>query len=77
MTIKRCAVAARRRNIYICDNGRKKWRNTMVGYAYEAEHNYNGNDWVQADTLEGLYRWIMKHPIDNRNDWLNYDIIGY
>lgn len=49
----------------------------MVGYAYEAEHNYNGNDWVQADTLEGLYRWIMKHPIDNRNDWLNYDIIGY
>lgn len=57
MTIKRVQQAAWLRGIYF--DGEKRWRNNMVGYAYEV-YSPNGTGFMQADTLSGLYRYIMK-----------------
>lgn len=57
MTIERVQKAAEIRGIYF--DGEKKWRNSTVGYAYEV-FSPNGYGFFQADTLEGLYRYIMR-----------------
>ena len=57
MTIKRVVASAEARGIYF--DGLKKWRNNCVGYAYEI---LTGRGFFQADTLEGLYKYIMKFP---------------
>ena len=59
MTIKRVQDSASRRGILF--DGKKKWRNSMVGYAYEI-FTPNGRGFFQADTLNGLYREIMHYP---------------
>ena len=57
MTIERVQRAAELRGIYF--SGEKKWRNSTVGYAYEV-FSPSGWNFFQADTLEGLYRYIMR-----------------
>lgn len=64
MTIKRVQIAAARRGIYF--DGTKKFRNTMVGYAYSVHTPYSG--FFQADTLDGLYRKIMEYPVLREED---------
>lgn len=59
MTIKRVQAAAWARGIYF--DGEKRFRNTMVGYAYEI-FTPNGRGFFQADTLDGLYKKIMQFP---------------
>lgn len=59
MTIERVQHAASIRGIYF--NGEKKWRNNMVGYAYEF-FTPNGTGFRQSDTLNGAYRQIMEFP---------------
>lgn len=54
MTIKRVVKAAALRNIYF--DGKKRWLNNMIGYGYEVL-TYKG--FYQADTLQGLYDFIM------------------
>ena len=56
MTIKRVKQAAYIRGIYF--DGLKVFRNTMVGYAYEI-YTPDGQGFYQADTLQGLYNYIM------------------
>lgn len=56
MTIKRVKDAAHLRGIYF--DGVKKYRNSMVGYAYEV-FSPNGRGFYQADTLADLYKHIM------------------
>ena len=58
MTIKRVKAAAAIRGIYF--DGVKKWRNNMIGYAYEI-YTPTGRGFFQADTLNGLYNEIMKY----------------
>jgi hypothetical protein len=58
MTIKRVKQAAYLRGIYF--NGEKKFRNTFIGVAYEI-YTPGGRGFFQADTLEGLYKEIMKY----------------
>lgn len=57
MTIERVKQAAWLRGIYF--DGEKRWRNNTVGYAYEV-FSPNGRGFMQTDTLEGLYRYIME-----------------
>lgn len=57
MTIERVQRAAELRGIYF--SGEKKWLNSTVGYGYEI-YSPNGYGFFQADTLEGLYRYIMR-----------------
>lgn len=57
MTIERVQRAAELRGIYF--SGEKRWRNSTVGYAYEIL-SPNGYGFFQADTLEGLYRYVMR-----------------
>lgn len=56
MTIKRVKAAAAARGIYF--DGKKTFRNTLIGYAYEI-YMPNGRGFFQADTLTGLYNKIM------------------
>jgi len=58
MTIQRVKQAASIRGIYF--DGIKKWRNNMVGYAYEI-FTPDGRDFFQSDTLSGLYKKIMEY----------------
>lgn len=60
MTIKRAQRAAEIRGIYF--NGIKKWRNNIVGYAYEI-FTPNGRGFFQTDNLNSLYREIKKYPV--------------
>ena len=62
MTIERVRRAAELRGIYF--SGEKKWRNSMVGYAYEI-HSPSGWAFFQSDTLEGIYRKVMEYPKDS------------
>lgn len=55
MTIKRVQRAAELRGIYF--DGEKRWLNNVVGCCYEC---YVGWRFIQADTLDGLYRRIME-----------------
>lgn len=57
MTIKQVQNAAWLRGIYF--DGVKKFRNSMIGCAYEI---YTGRGFFQADTLRGLYNHIMMFP---------------
>ena len=57
MTVKRVQAAAWRRGVYF--DGVKKWRNTCVGCAYEI-FSPTGRGFFQADTLQGLYNYIIK-----------------
>lgn len=59
MTIKRVQAAAWLRGIYF--DGEKKFRNSMIGNAYEI-YTPNGRGFFQADTLTGVYRKIMEYP---------------
>ena len=59
MTIKRVQAAAWLRGIYF--DGEKKFRNSMIGYAYEF-YTPNGRGFFQSDTLTGVYRKIMEYP---------------
>ena len=59
MTKERMMKAAARRGIYT--NGEKRWRNTMVGYAYELSIGWR---WAQCETLEQCYRIIQEYKID-------------
>ena len=58
MTIDRVRAAAWRRGIYF--DGEKRFRNTMIGCAYEI-YTPSGS-FYQSDTLTGLYRKIMQYP---------------
>ena len=58
MTIKRVQKAANLRGIYF--DGKKRWLNNTVGYGYEV--TYPCGAFCQSDTLEGIYRFIMKYP---------------
>lgn len=58
MTIKRVKQAAYIRGIYF--DGVKKFRNNLIGVAYEI-YTPNGRGFFQADTLTGLYKEIMKY----------------
>ena len=60
MTIKRVKRAAELRGIRF--DGKKTWRNNTVGYVYEV-FPPGGRGFFQADTLEGMYRYIMEFPI--------------
>lgn len=57
MTIKRVKQAAATRGIYF--DGKKRFLNNVVGIGYEV---YIGYRFIQADTLEGLYKMIMTIP---------------
>ena len=57
MTKEKVRRAAELRGIYF--DGVKKWRNSMVGYGYEI--NLLDGGFMQADTLDGIYRTIMKY----------------
>lgn len=59
MTIKRVQEAAWLRGIWF--DGEKKFRNSMVGCAYEI-YTPSGRGFFQSDTLTGLYRKIMEFP---------------
>lgn len=64
MTIKRVQEAAALRGIWF--DGEKKWRNSMIGAAYEV-YTPNGRGFFQADALRALYNEIMRYkPIENR-----------
>lgn len=54
MTIKRVQQAAVVRGLYF--DGRKIFRNSMVGVAYEI---YTPTGFFQADTLDGIYKKVM------------------
>ena len=57
MTIERVKQAAWLRGMYF--SGEKRWLNNTVGYGYEI-FSPNGVGFMQADTLEGIYRFVMK-----------------
>lgn len=59
MTIKQVQNAAWLRGIYF--DGVKKFRNSMIGCAYEI-FTPSGRGFYQSDTLRGLYRYIMTFP---------------
>lgn len=59
MTIKRVQNAAYIRGIYF--DGVKRFRNTMIGCAYEI-YTPNGRGFYQCETLQDLYRYIMEFP---------------
>lgn len=63
MTIARVQRAAALRGIRF--SGEKKFRNTWAGYAYEV-YSPNGRRFLQADTLNGIYEFIMNYPITQR-----------
>ena len=54
MSIKRVKAAAYARGMYF--DGEKRWRNSMIGYAYEI---YTPDGFRQADTLDGIYNVVM------------------
>lgn len=58
MKIERVKKAAELRGIYF--EGRRRWRNNTVGNAYEIT-TPNGRGFFQSDTLEGIYREVMKY----------------
>lgn len=58
MTIQRVKQAASIRGIYF--DGIKKWRNNMVGCAYEI-FTPDGRGFFQSDTLSGLYKKVMEY----------------
>lgn len=57
MTIARVKQAASIRDIYF--NGRKEWINNVVGFGYSA---YTPHGFIQADTLNGFYKMVMRCP---------------
>lgn len=59
MTIKRVQAAAWLRGIYF--DGEKKFRNSMIGNAYEF-YTPNRRGFFQSDTLTGVYKKIMEYP---------------
>lgn len=59
MTKERVKIAADLRGIFF--SGEKRWRNSTVGYAYEV-FSPNGRGFFQAETLDGIYNYIMKFP---------------
>ena len=59
MTIERVENAAWLRGIYF--DGVKRFRNSMVGCAYEI-YSPDGRGFYQADTLRGMYDYIMQFP---------------
>ena len=59
MTIQRVKASAEARGIYF--DGLKKWRNNCVGFAYEI-FSPSGGGFFQAQTLQGLYNYIVKFP---------------
>ncbi len=58
MTIERVKQAAAARGIFF--DGVKKWQNNFVGYGYFCYTPY-GCGFIQADTLQGMYKNIMKY----------------
>jgi len=59
MTVKRVQAAAAARGMFF--NGVKKWQNNVVGYGYFM-FVPGGCGFIQADTLTGLYKTVMKYP---------------
>lgn len=58
MTAEKVIRAATLRGMFF--NGRKEWQNSFIGYGYSM---YTiGGGFLQADTLTGLYKMIMKYP---------------
>ena len=57
MTIARVKQAASIRDIYF--DGCKKWINNVVGFGYFA---YTPHGFIQADTLNGFYKMVMRCP---------------
>lgn len=73
MTIERVKQAAWLRGMHF--DGRKSFRNTMVGCAYSVV-TPNGRGYIQADTLDGLYRVIMEYPkvVVTRDHEIEYNL---
>lgn len=59
MTVTRVKQAAALRGIKF--TGEKKFRNTWAGVAYEVD-SPNGRNFVQSDTLDGVYKFVMQFP---------------
>lgn len=59
MTIKRLERAADLRGWEISRIG---WLNNVVGYGYELRETRRYWRWMQFDTLQGAYNFIMKQP---------------
>jgi hypothetical protein len=57
MTIERVKQAAYIRGMYF--DGVKRFRNSMIGAAYEI-YSASGRGFYQADTLRGMYAYIMQ-----------------
>lgn len=58
MTTERVRRAAELRGIYF--DGERKWQNSTVGYGY-CVFSPSGYGFLQANTLDGLYRLIMQY----------------
>lgn len=43
-------------------SGEKKFRNTWAGRSYEIV-SPDGRNFLQSDTLMGIYRFIMRYPL--------------
>lgn len=57
MTIDRVKRAASIRGLFF--DGKKCWRNSMIGYGYEI---YTGGRFIQFDSLNGVYQFVMSIP---------------
>ena len=64
MNVKRVQAAAAARGIYF--NGLKQWQNNVVGFGYFA-YTPGGCGFIQADTLTGFYKMVMKYPKTREN----------
>ena len=63
MSVERIQRAAAIRGMKF--SGEKKFRNTWAGYSYEI-FSPSGRQFVQADTLDGVYRFVKQFPILKR-----------
>lgn len=59
MTVIRVKKAANARGMRF--SGEKKFRNSWAGISYEI-FSPDGRRFLQADTLDGIYRFVMEFP---------------
>ena len=73
MTIERVKQAAWLRGMHF--DGIKKYRNCVVGTAYEV-FTPDGRGFISSDTLAGMYRMIMEYPkvVVIRNHEIEYNL---
>ena len=59
MTVSQVKKAAALRGMRF--SGEKKFRNSLAGISYEI-FSPDGREFLQADTLDGIYRFVMEFP---------------